>query len=241
MKGIILAAGRGSRLYPCTKIINKVLLPVYNRPMIYYPLNTLLQAGISDILIIINPDDRDNFYNLLGDGQDYHVRITYAEQIKPRGIAEAFIIGEQFIGQDNVTLVLGDNIFVDDTSAEIKNFTSGGKVFAKEVSDPRRFGVVEINEVGQAISIEEKPLEPKSNLALTGLYIYDHRVIEVAKTVQPSQRGELEVTDLHQWYMERGELEVKIINKDWVDAGTFDSLLEAQIIAKDQLQSLMRI
>lgn len=241
MKGIILAGGRGSRLHPCTKVTSKALLPIYNRPMIYYPLNTLLKAGITEILFIISPDHAEDYISLLGDGRDFKAHFTYDLQIEPRGIAEAFIIGANFIGQDNVTMILADNIFVDDMSAEIQNFQSGAKIFAKPVPDPERFGVVEVNEAGKAISIEEKPKQPKSNLCITGLYVYDPRVIEVAKQVQPSARGELEVTDLHRWYMEQGDLDVRMIHQDWIDAGTFDSLLAAHTVARDQLQSLMII
>lgn len=241
MKGIILAGGKGSRLYPCTKVTSKTLLPVYNRPMIYYPLNTLLKAGITDILFIISPDHESHYNRLLGDGSDFKAHFTYAIQPVPRGIAEGFIIGEDFIGTDTVVMILGDNIFVDDVSAEIKNFQTGARVFAKAVPDPKRFGVIEMDSNGKAISIEEKPLEPKSNLAITGLYLYDHRVIEVAKGLKPSARGELEVTDLHRWYLEQGELDVRLISKDWIDAGTFDSLLAAQTLAKEQLQPLMII
>lgn len=241
MKGIILAGGRGMRLHPCTKVTSKALLPVYNRPMIYYPLNTLLKAGITEILFIISPDHAEDYISLLGDGRDFKAHFTYDLQIEPRGIAEAFIIGANFIGQDNVTMILGDNIFVDDCSAEIQSFKSGATIFAKPVPDPERFGVVEVNDEGKAISIEEKPAQPKSNLSITGLYVYDARVIEVAKQVQPSARGELEVTDLHRWYMEQGELQVKMIHQEWIDAGTFDSLLAAHIVARDHMQPLMII
>jgi len=241
MKGIILAGGKGTRLSPCTKVISKTMLPVYNRPMIYYPLNTLLKAGITDILIITNPDNNDDYIEQLGDGSEFNARFTYIEQVVPRGIAEAFMIGADFIGDDDVTMILGDNIFVDDVTADIQSFKKGAIIFAKEVPDPGRFGIVEMNETGHAISIEEKPTEPKSNLAITGLYICDNRVAKIAKQVTPSARGELEVTDVCKAYMELGELEVRMIHKDWIDAGTFDSLLEAQIIAKEQLQSLMII
>lgn len=241
MKGMILAGGRGTRLQPCTNVTSKALLPVYNRPMIYYPLNTLLRAGITDILFIISPDHAEDYYELLGDGSQFKAHFSYEIQVEPRGIAEAFIIGQSFIGDDNITMILGDNIFVDDVSAEIKNFTTGAKIFAKEVPDPERFGVVEMDSNGKALSIEEKPTKPKSNLCITGLYIYDARVVEVAKQVLPSSRGELEVTDLHRWYMERNELEVRMVYKDWIDAGTFESLLAAQLLARDQLQDQMII
>lgn len=235
MKGIILSGGSGTRLQPLTKITSKQLLPVYHRPMIYYPLNTLIAAGITDILIIVAPQRAGDYLNLLGSGKEFGVRFTYEIQDKPEGLAQAFIIGETFIGDDDVCMILGDNIFEDDLSAEIKNFTKGGKVFAKKVPDPERFGVVEFNENMQAVSVEEKPENPKSNYALTGLYIYDNRVIAAAKNVRPSARGELEITDLHNFYLQGGELEVSQIAGEWIDAGTFDSLLLAQHLAKEKL------
>ena len=241
MKGIILAGGSATRLRPCTKITSKQLLPVYNKPMIYYPLNTLIKAGIKDILIIIAPDFAGNFLNLLGSGSEFGVRFTYEIQDKPKGLADAFIIGGNFIGKDDVTMILGDNIFEDDFSDDIKNFKSGGKVFAKEVSDPERFGVVEFDSNNKAISIEEKPSKPKSNFAVTGLYIYDNRVVEAAKNVKPSVRGEIEITELHNYYLNLGELEVAMVKNAWLDAGTFDSLLEAQIMAKEKMQGKMVI
>lgn len=210
-------------------------MPVYNRPMIYYPLNTLLRAGIRDILIIISPEHAGDYLRLLGSGKEFGARFIYEVQEEPRGLAEAFTIAETFIGQDDVTMILGDNIFADDLSEAIRSFRSGGKIFAKPVPDPERFGVVEIDASGRAVSIEEKPAQPKSDLCITGLYIYDCRVVAVAKACQPSARGELEVTDLHRWYMERGELEVARLQEEWIDAGTFDSLHEAQILAKQKL------
>lgn len=241
MKGIILSGGSATRLRPCTKITSKQLLPVYNRPMIYYPLNTLIKAGIKDILIIIAPERAGDYLNLLGSGKEFGVKFTYEIQDQPRGLADAFIVGENFIDDDDVTMILGDNIFEDDLSKEIKNFKSGGKIFAKEVADPERFGIVEIDKNGQAISIEEKPKHPRSNLCITGLYIYDNRVVGAAKQVTPSARGELEITDLHNWYLEQGELEVAMVKGAWIDAGTFDSLLEAQILAKEKLQDKLVI
>lgn len=241
MKGIILAGGSATRLRPCTKITSKQLLPVYNKPMIYYPLNTLIKAGIKEIMIIIAPERAGNFLNLLGSGREFGVDFTYEVQDSPRGLADAFIIGEKFIGDDDVTMILGDNIFEDDFSEDIKNFKKGGKIFAKKVEDPKRFGVVEFDENMKAISIEEKPENPKSNYAITGLYIYDNRVVEAAKNVQPSHRGEIEITDLHNYYLHLGELETAIVNGAWLDAGTFDSLLEAQILAKEKLQHGMII
>ena len=241
MRGIILAAGSATRLRPCTKVTSKQLLPVYNRPMIYYPLNTLIKAGIKEILIIVGPERSGDFLNLLGSGKDFGVKLTYEIQDQPRGIADAFIIGENFIDQENVCLILGDNIFEDDLAEDIKSFKKGGKVFAKTVPDPERFGVVEVDANFKALSIEEKPKQPKSNLALVGIYLFDHRVVEFAKQVQPSVRGELEITDLQKRYLELGELEVAQINGDWIDAGTFDSLLRAQIFVKEKMQDKMTI
>lgn len=241
MKGIILAGGSATRLRPCTKITSKQLLPVYNKPMIYYPLNTLIKAGIKEILIIIAPERAGDFLNLLGSGKEFGVKFTYEVQDKPRGLADAFIIGEKFIGRDNVTMILGDNIFEDDFVDEIKNFKKGGKIFAKKVKDPGRFGVVEFDKDNQVISIEEKPDRPKSNFAAVGLYVYDNRVIKAAKNVAPSERGEIEITELHNYYLKLKELEVAIVKGAWLDAGTFDSLLEAQILAKEKLQKKMVI
>lgn len=241
MRGIILSGGSATRLRPCTKVTSKQLLPVYNRPMIYYPLNTLVKAGIKEILIIVAPERAGDYLNLLGSGRQFGIKLTYEVQDKPRGLAESFIIGENFVDDDNVTMILGDNIFEDDFTKDIKNFKGGAKIFAKQVPDPERFGVVEINDQMQALSIEEKPIQPKSNLAITGLYIYDHRVIEVAKQVQPSARGELEIVDLHNWYLQRNELEVAMVDGEWVDAGTFDSLLNAQTLAKERLQNKLII
>ncbi len=241
MRGIILSGGSATRLRPCTKVTSKQLLPVYNRPMIYYPLNTLVKAGIKEILIIVAPERAGDYLNLLGSGRQFGIKLTYEVQDKPRGLAESFIIGDNFIDDDNVTMILGDNIFEDDFTEDIKNFKGGAKIFAKQVPDPERFGVVEINDQMQALSIEEKPIQPKSNLAITGLYIYDHRVIEVAKQVQPSARGELEIVDLHNWYLQRNELEVAMVDGEWVDAGTFDSLLNAQTLAKERLQNKLII
>jgi len=241
MKGIILSGGNATRLKPCTKVTSKQLLPVYNRPMIYYPLNTLIKAGIKEILIIIAPERAGDYLNLLGSGKDFGVKFTYEIQDKPRGLADAFIIGEKFIDEDNVAMILGDNIFEDDLSAEIKSFKSGGKVFAKKVSDPERFGVVKFDANMKAVKIEEKPKVWLSDYALTGLYIFDNRVIEVAKNVKPSARGEIEITDVQSWYLEKGELEVAMVAGKWIDAGTFDSLLNAQNLAKEKLQDKLII
>lgn len=241
MKGIILSGGSGTRLSPLTKMTSKQLLPIYNRPMIYYPLNTLLKAGIKDILIIIAPEHAGNYLNLLGSGREFGTRFTYEIQDEPRGLAEAFIIAESFLDNDNVTMILGDNIFADDFTDDIKSFESGGRIFAKKVDDPERFGVVEFDDDMKAISIEEKPKNPKSNFAIPGIYIFDNRVSKIAKEVEPSERGELEITEIHNAYLKTNELDVRTFDGDWVDAGTFDSLLKAQSIAKEKLQDGMII
>jgi glucose-1-phosphate thymidylyltransferase len=241
MKGIVLSGGSATRLRPCTKVTSKQLLPVYNRPMIYYPLNTLIKAGIKDILIIVAPEQAGHYLNLLGSGKDFGVKFTYEIQDKPEGLAQSFLIGQNFIDEDSVCMILGDNIFEDDFSEDIKNFKSGAKVFAKEVSDPKRFGVVEFDENRRAISIEEKPQNPKSNYCVTGLYVYDNKVVDIARNLKPSPRGELEITDVNKIYLDKGELDVAMVDGAWVDAGTFDSLLEAQILAKNKLQDKMVI
>lgn len=238
MKGIILAGGRATRLRPLTKITSKQLLPVYDKPMIYYPLNTLLQAGIKDVLIIVAPDYAGHFLNLLGSGKEFGAKFTYEVQESPRGLADAFIIGEDFIGGDNVTMILGDNIFEDDLSEHISSFTGGARIFAKEVSDPERFGVVEFEQgSGRVLSVEEKPKQPKSNFAAVGLYVYDNRVSQFAKEVQPSSRGEIEITDLHNRYLGLGELDVRMIQGSWYDAGTFDSLLAASLAMAEKAKN----
>lgn len=236
-----MSGGSATRLRPCTKVTSKQLLPVYNRPMIYYPLNTLIKAGIKEILIIIAPERAGDYLNLLGSGKEFGVRFTYEIQDKPRGLAEAFIIGENFIDNENVAMILGDNIFEDDFSEDIKNFKKGAKVFAKYVPDPERFGVVEFDANKKAISIEEKPQSPKSNYCVTGLYLYDGRVVEAAKSVKPSERLEYEITDINRWYLEQGELDVAEVKGEWIDAGTFDSLLAAQKLSKEKLQDKMVI
>jgi len=241
MKGIILAAGLGTRLYPLTKVTSKELLPVYNKPMVYYPLNTLVKSGITDILIIVAPGKMENYLKTLGNGEEFGIKITYKIQEKPKGLADAFIVGEDFIGDDNVTMILGDNIFEQDFIEDIKNFKSGAKVFAKKVSDPERFGVVKFNEDMKAETIIEKPKKWISDYALVGLYVYDNRVIDIAKNVQPSERGEMEIVDLHNWYLEHGELEVAMVNKEWLDAGTFETLYKAQTLAHDKLRNKMII
>ena len=239
MKGIILAGGKATRLRPLTLVTSKQLLPVYNKPMIYYPLQTLLDAGIKDILIIIAPDYSGQFLNLLGDGSEFGARFSYIVQKEPRGLSEAFILGEKFIGNDNVTMILGDNIFLQqDFSQDIRNFNSGGLVFARQVEDPQRYGVVEFDKNGKVISLEEKPQKPKSNYVVVGLYVFDNRVSAAAKNLKPSARGELEIIDLQKFYLDKNELTVKIFDGIWEDAGTFDSLLRVgNIVAQSQLTS----
>lgn len=234
MKGIILAGGEGTRLKPLTKVTSKQLLPVYDKPMIFYPLETLLRGGIKEILIIIASERAGDFLNLLGSGKEFGAKFTYEIQDKPEGLAQAFVIGADFIGEDNVTMILGDNIFEDDFSETIKNFQSGANIFAKEVPDPERFGVVKFDERMKAVEIEEKPRIYLSNYAITGLYIYDNRVVEAAKQVRLSARGEYEITELHNWYLKRGELKVDIVKGEWIDAGTFDTLLRASILAAEK-------
>ena len=237
MKGIILAGGRATRLRPLTSITSKQLLPVYDKPMIFYPIETLIKAGIQDILIIIAPDYSGHFLNLLGDGHEFGAHFSYAVQKEPKGLADAFIIGADFIDNDSVTMILGDNIFDKDFSSEIKNFKSGGMVFAKKVSDPQRFGVVEFDQNMKAISIEEKPAQPKSDYAVVGLYTYDNQVIDIAKNLKPSDRGEIEITDINKYYLEKGQLQVNIFDSLWEDAGTFDSLLHVSNIMAQKVKS----
>lgn len=233
MKGIILAGGSGTRLHPATLAVNKQLLPVYDKPMIYYPLSVLMLAGIRDVLIISSPEYLDNYKRLFADGTALGLQISYAEQPKPEGLAQAFTIGADFIGDDNVALVLGDNIFfgahLTDLLASAVNRTEGATVFSYRVEDPERYGVVELAEDGRAVSLEEKPENPKSNHAVTGLYFYDNRVVDYARNLKPSARGELEITDLNRLYMEAGDLFVEQMGRGyaWLDTGTHDSLLEA--------------
>jgi glucose-1-phosphate thymidylyltransferase len=227
MKGIILSGGSGTRLYPLTRVTSKQLLPIYDKPMIFYPLEKLLSAGIKDILIIVAPDHCGDYMKLLGSGREFGARFTYEIQDKPEGLAQAFIIGEDFIGKDSVAMILGDNIFEDDFADSIKSFKSGALVFAVKAADPERSGVIEFDSNMRVLSIEEKPKVPKSNFIIPGLYVYDNRVVEVAKQVQPSARGELEITELHNWYLKKGELKVEQLAGQWIDAGTFESLHKA--------------
>jgi len=232
MKGIILAGGSGTRLYPLTLAMSKQMMPIYDKPMIYYPLSVLMMAGISEVLIISTPEDLPNFERLLGDGTHLGCRFSYAVQEVPNGLAQAFVIGDKFIGKDKVSLILGDNIFYGaglQKTMQENNDPEGGTVFAYHVSDPQRYGVVEFDKNNKAISIEEKPLQPKSNFAVPGLYFYDNSVIEVAKNIQPSKRGEYEITDVNRYYLQQNKLKVAVLTRGtaWLDTGTFASLLQA--------------
>jgi len=238
MKGIILAGGRATRLYPITKGVCKQLLPVYNKPMVYYPLSTLMLAGLRDILIISTPEDIPRFKDLLGDGKDIGIKLSYVVQKEPKGIAESFIIGEKFIKKDNVCLILGDNIFYGQDLARLLKKAAGQKsgalIFGYYVKDPQRYGVIEFDENNNVTSIKEKPKRPKSNWAVSGLYFYDSNVVNIAKNLKPSQRGELEITDINREYLRAGKLKVKLLGRGyaWLDTGTYDSLIGASIFIK---------
>lgn len=233
MKGVILAGGTGSRLYPLTKVTNKHLLPVYDKPMIYYPIETLINAGIKDIMIVSGRGHAGHFLELLGSGADHGVHFTYEIQEKAGGIAQALSLAEDFVDGDSVTVILGDNIFQDDIKEDIANFNSGAKIFLKKVSDAHRFGVAELKGK-KVIGIEEKPKNPKSNFAVTGLYIYDSDVFDAIKTLKPSGRGELEITDVNNYYINKGEMGYGVLEGFWSDAGTFESLLRASILVSRQ-------
>lgn len=233
MKGIILAGGSGTRLYPITRAISKQLMPIYDKPMIYYPLSTLMSAGIKDILIITTPHDQEQFKKLLGDGSDWGISLSYKIQDEPRGLADAFIVGAEFIGSDSVAMILGDNIFYgsdfDQKVSHAAKELDGGIIFGQQVGDPERYGIVEFDDNNQVLSIEEKPENPKSNYAIPGLYFFDNNVIEIAKNVQPSERGEIEITELHNAYLRQGRLKVHLLDRGtaWLDTGTFESMNQA--------------
>lgn len=233
MKGIILAGGTGSRLFPLTKVTNKHLLPIYDKPMIYYPLQTLIDAGIKEILVISGKDHAGHFLNLLGSGKEFGVKFTYEIQEEAGGIAQALALAEDFADEEPVTVILGDNIYEEDFSKEIASFRKGGMIFLKEVEDPKRFGVAELNG-NEVLSIEEKPEYPKSNYCVTGLYVYDSNVFDVIKTLKPSDRGELEITDVNNYYIRRNEMVAEFVKGFWSDAGTFESLIKASNLVRNK-------
>ena len=235
MRGIILAGGSGSRLHPLTRVTSKQLLPIYDKPMIFYPLQTLLRAGITEIMVIVAPDHAGDFLKILGSGQEYGCKFTYEIQDRPEGIAQAFIIGRNFIDDDSVALVLGDNLYEDDFTDAIRSFKSGGRIFAKKVTDANRFGVVEFDENNHAISIEEKPVYPKSEYAVTGFYIYDNSVVQKAQSLKPSNRGEIEITDINNLYLQEGKLDVAFVEGQWFDTGTFESMFQAVEFARERV------
>ncbi len=231
MKGIILSGGTGSRLFPLTRVTSKQLLPIYNKPMIYYPLEKLINAGITEIAIIVAPEHGGRFLNLLQTGEHLGIKITWLVQEKPEGLAQAYLLAESFIGDDDVTMILGDNIFESEIIDEVKNFKGGGIIFARQVSNPSEYGVVQFDDNKKAIRIEEKPKEWISDYMIPGIYIFDHRCVEAAKQAKRSQRGELEITEIHNWYLDRDELAVKILDGEWFDAGTFDTYVQTNDFA----------
>jgi glucose-1-phosphate thymidylyltransferase len=234
MRGIILAGGAGTRLNPLTKVTSKQLLPLYNKPMIYFPLETLLKAGIREVLFIVAPDHAGDFVKLLGSGKDFGCEFSFEVQEKPDGLAQAFVIGENFVDKENVALILGDNFFEDDFVEPVKKFESGAMVFATKVPDPERFGVVEFDANKNVVSIVEKPKEPKSDYAVTGLYVYDNTVVAKAKSLKPSARGELEITDLNNLYLQEGKLKVEFVQGKWLDTGTFEALYQATTVVREK-------
>lgn len=236
MKGIILAGGSGSRLSPLTRVTSKQLLPIYDQPMIYYPLKTLLDAGIKEVLLITGPEHAGDFLNFMGSGKDFNARFTYEIQDKPAGLAQGLSLAETFVGGDSCVMILGDNIFEYNFSQDIQEFTSGAKIFVKQVPDAARFGVVELDDNEHAISIEEKPKHPKSDLAQTGIYMYDQHVFDLIRQLRPSHRGELEITDLNNLYLAKGALSAARITGEWIDAGTFESLYRASALRRRQVQ-----
>lgn len=235
MKGIILAGGSGTRLNPLTRVTSKQLLPIYDQPMIYYPLQTLLEGGIEEVLIITAPAHAGDFLNFLGSGKEFNAKFTYEIQDAPAGLAQGLSLAETFVGDDSCVMVLGDNIYEHNFRKEINDFTSGARIFVKAVPDPERFGVVEMDENGQVLSIEEKPKKPKSNLAQTGMYMYDEHVFDLIRELEPSERGEFEITDLNNVYLKREALAVSVIEGEWIDAGTFESLFHATQLRRQQI------